>query len=772
MTQISANTLTYDQIYLKLKSFYDKEVSGAFISNQERLEEYKKLLSDIQDSVGRQSTKFEPIVRGEPPSSAKFNAFSSSLVDDTNLIAKHIDYLNAKVVNAFNLFNEEIETEKKYLERISSKAKVLQMYSGAPSDDLIYLGDSFENADQVDVGRIASGLNPHIEGGAISLPIVSVKPWAIRQLSIDVNKSNGFLGNDHQALKGVDPEDLNAYKYLYKTNPAISSISSLGDSNPLTYFEYEGLHVDRDSNRLVDKSLVSDDEFCYRAVKGINSNKNDGELLNWSNFDTSNPLKLTIILKASSPDFANNIIITPYFTSCNLVKITSIRAVSNSDVVTELLNGSIYIGTSMIPTSSYMVDHYYYNRAQIKFPEIRALRFEIDMEQSEYKDIDILHSYWKTNYQKSTTNKSPFYSMERFNPKNLDPDIYESVEYDISKLIPDTSMPNKIKDITQAATNLPVKVKRKEIVLRGKVVTLSVTELRKISDSWVAYPPKTYYYLSYDDKQPFESMGTEDSLTYTDDYTEVFKQDNGKYFSDTDALINEVNLVSDFLSIVAEADYFPTISSFDEEELTAEELAVRITDLQTTTAVFELDESTTHLINLYPLTEDKSYTLPAQTKNYSVPLKLSKEVYQAKRKTIGIRDIEISYEKYASRAEMVSAPFNFYTQIESLMLDVDSSISNNLSNDLDVRFYVSLNDINWIEISPIQLSSNGTAEVLVFNKNLPINYQLPGVAYLNYPEVPQDIKSVRVKIEMYKSKNANLTPVIYSYKLIAKVKNQ
>ena len=58
----------------------------------------------------------------------------------------------------------------------------------------------------------------------------------------------------------------------------------------------------------------------------------------------------------------------------------------------------------------------------------------------------------------------------------------------------------------------------------------------------------------------------------------------------------------------------------------------------------------------------------------------------------------------------------------------------------------------------------------IFNKNIPDSYQIPGVAYLNSPKVPNIVNKIYVKIEMIKNKNTNITPLIYSYELIAKVK--
>jgi hypothetical protein len=104
------------------------------------------------------------------------------------------------------------------------------------------------------------------------------------------------------------------------------------------------------------------------------------------------------------------------------------------------------------------------------------------------------------------------------------------------------------------------------------------------------------------------------------------------------------------------------------------------------------------------------------------------------------------------------------------MISAESTVDNLFDNKIQINYYVSVNNSSWIQISPIQLSFSGVSEVLVFNKNIPTNYQIPGVAYLNYPEIATEITLIRVKIELIKDKSINVTPSVYSYKLIAKVK--
>ena len=206
MAQVSSNLMAYDQIFLKIRDFMILEKTNSFKTNEERIEKYNQLLSEIYQGISGPMTKFDPYIKGEPPISSKINKFSKDLANDMNVIAEHVDYLVAKTINTFNLFSTEIENEKRYAERIASKAKILQMYTQSPSNDVVYLGDSFDNADQVDFNRVKINFNPHIYNGSFSLPIVKSRLWSPNRVSITssdggqqsvattvVNETSGWL---------------------------------------------------------------------------------------------------------------------------------------------------------------------------------------------------------------------------------------------------------------------------------------------------------------------------------------------------------------------------------------------------------------------------------------------------------------------------------------------------------------------------------------------------------------------------------------------------
>jgi hypothetical protein len=734
MTQISSNTLTYDQVYLKVRDYFSKEVRNQFATNQQKIEEYKKLVSDIYETVGGPVTQFVPYIKGEPPTSSKYNSFSASVGNDFALVSKQLDYLNAKTVNAYNLFVQEIEAEKNYLERISSKAKILQMYSQAPADDLVYLGDSFDNQDQVNVSLIPVGMNPNIENGSFTLPISRIRPWSPRSIKINQSVSNGFLGNNHQVVKSVNSDQTEVYEYIYKSNRTLASLSGIGDENPLTYFEYDAINVDRSSNAAVNSAVISNDEFGYLSNRKVVAGKTEGELIDWSSFDMSNPVKLSLIFECGAPTLANTFTILPYFGSTGLIKVTSVKATLQNGDVTEVLNGTIYVGSSFSPLNLQIANNYFYNKATIRFSELRVLKFEVSIEQDAYQDVDILHAYWKPNYQTNQGIDSPFYGLSRFNPSAFSSDVYELIEYDKYSLVPQITNPNEFKDKDRISKVVRVRLKKKPVRYDAYAISMK-TYVNGSPNS-----TKVYFYN-------FIGSGSNRSFVWVPDTASLFEPSAGdvqlagsaKYAPSSAELVDDLASVNSYLASLPNGTATTGYNTY------------RFSDI---------------------VIEPVTYTAVTQVLGYSVPITLEKELYKAKRKSIGIRDISFTYETYADAAEVVSTSYNFDTPIESLMISSETNVDNSYSDKVILNYFISVNDSSWIQISPVQLSANGIAEVLVFNKNIPINYQIPGVAYINYPEVPTEINSVKVKIQMFKDRNYNITPVVYSYKLIAKVKKR
>lgn len=151
MAQLSTNTIYYDQIIKKIQIFIAKYKNNKNASYPEIAQEYNTLVLEINKYAGAQISKYEPVIKGEPPSSKKMNKFIQSISDDLNIIAKQLDYQSGMFVSMFNMFNAEVEKEIKFTNRIKSKINILDTYTNSPGADLFYFGDSFENLDFVDL---------------------------------------------------------------------------------------------------------------------------------------------------------------------------------------------------------------------------------------------------------------------------------------------------------------------------------------------------------------------------------------------------------------------------------------------------------------------------------------------------------------------------------------------------------------------------------------------------------------------------------------------
>ncbi len=118
----------------------------------------------------------------------------------------------------------------------------------------------------------------------------------------------------------------------------------------------------------------------------------------------------------------------------------------------------------------------------------------------------------------------------------------------------------------------------------------------------------------------------------------------------------------------------------------------------------------------------------------------------------------------------MSRSYDFPYSVKKVSLNVESSNLPNTNVDSSIRYYLSVDDgSSWIRISPIENPFSGIPEILSFNENISASTQIPGVSYFNYPQVPKEIRKIRVKIEMTKPSGSNISPIINSYKLCAKV---
>lgn len=727
MTQLAASTLSYDQIYIKIRDFYLDSRNRKFKTLEDESEAYGKMLREIYSGLGSPLAKYDPYIKGEPLRSEKINNFTKTYADDINIIARQTDFLVAKVVNIFNMFFTETENEKKYLERIGSKINLLQMYSRSPENNLFYFGDSFDNMDKVDVTKIRERLMPLITNGQCTLPISRSR--SSRSKKIILNKTDGFLGNSHKVVKSTSSDGSSSYRYVFEDSPTIGVLNGLTDSNPLTYVEFEALNVDKSVLTSPGEIGFSDWEFSYLINNQSDPALGNGQLIDWSNFDMSKPLEASYVIEYTSSK-ANSIDIVPFFGSSNLVKVKDIVFTKKDGSTVSVLPAPIYIGSTFIPPTPQISKMYYYNKATIKFSEIDIFKVEVFLEQENIEQIEIGHIYWKTNYPSNTPSDNPFVGMNRFDPEILSNDIYEEIEYDINDLVPSSDRPTEFKLNGVMTKSIPVRLKTR---------------------------PTTYSFwvIAFDADLQFDQVEGNNVKYYFRDWTTGIEAPyNG--FSSVPSFSRDENGLN--------------IKYFNSEQEGQEDLSALIALVDgVADNVIDMNNLQYKISNIR--LERVSYTDSGRSVNYSVPLISARKIIPAQRKSIGIRDISVYHETYANKAEVVSKPFVYDKPVEAVTLSVNSTVDNSFSDKINLNYYISVSDGKWIPISPVQLDNRSIAEVLMFNKNISDSAKLPGVAYLNYPEVPQEIKKISVKIEMSKNRNANITPVIYSYELITKVIN-
>lgn len=307
MAQLSTNTVFYDQLIKRVQSFLKNHSDNKVSSYEDMAKEYNVLITEINKYSGDPISRYQQVVKGEPPSSKRFNNFVADIADDLNIAAKQLDYQSAQLVSMYNLFNSELQKEDQFTNRIKSKIRVLQAYSEAPSEDLYYFMDSFENMDFIDLNKTPSSLMALVKNGSASLPVSGYTNWNAKSISIDENVSNGFIGNNHTvyAKNSID----SSYRYMFQDNNSVGLLQNVTDANPLTYFEYEGIYINPvDKN----KNGAKDFEFTYEQASNLDGKKTIN-YKNWSEKKLDTPLVLSLKIKANSSKKTNSISIIPYF---------------------------------------------------------------------------------------------------------------------------------------------------------------------------------------------------------------------------------------------------------------------------------------------------------------------------------------------------------------------------------------------------------------------------------------------------------------------------
>lgn len=277
--------------------------------------------------------------------------------------------------------------------------------------------------------------------------------------SIVINPSNGVPGSNHLAIKKTNSVDLQNYTYDFKNKASSANSLNIIDSNPLSFFEYEALNVDK---TLYSQNLFfSENEFSYIVDNSYIKNTQNGSLFNWSNHNLKDPLVLDFTMSSTVGSLANCVTITPYFGSSKSIKVNNIYVTDKSGVTEDILVDPIFIGMSSDAINSGQYSKYFIDTATVRFQERNVIDIRIVIEQQNYFQEEIMHSYWVTDYSQSSSDNSPFFGSSRFNPDTLSRDVYQEVVYDKSQIIPKTSNPNEFSKQDVLSKKVSVSVRKK-----------------------------------------------------------------------------------------------------------------------------------------------------------------------------------------------------------------------------------------------------------------------------------------------------------------------
>ena len=744
MGQFSPDTSSYDSAVYKISKFFDRYYNNDFKTNEEFINEYHDLLSQVRSAASGVISEYSPIIKGQPPTSQQMLKYSADISADSNIIAKQVDYLSAKTVSSYNLFASEIEKESSFLERINSKVKVLQLYSKSSSDDIYYYGDSFDNSENIDTTQSYTMPLAVTTDGYLSLPVATGVRWSPENAYIKEKDSsgniisNGIIGNSHSAyyagstLSPSLPSSQIEYKYYFENNNVSDIRTALRDNSPNTYFEYEKLNV----------SNLNGSDFDYEfKYKNIINNQNT--LISWNNADNT-PLKMAVVLEKNNPYQANSVTITPFFgydeTSVSTVKVTKVEVetVDSSQLSIEnVLNSPIYIGSSVVPSDVSNIESYFFKNAVVKFSERRVKRITIYFEQATSAPTTIKHVYWKVsnvrqNYsftlaesvklirnnlplnQGTTSNRFVWSQNSRFNPNLILTDPLVSnitgIDNSINELVSPISNPVYTKISTLSSKNVSISGKKD---VNFDYYVMKALDRRTGNYVYINSPEENGFGIGLKSISPEALINElrakpEGATPYKDWWPATLKLsgdaavgDNTiRFISETD--INDPKYDTVLKPYATTPNYSPATPlsyyGITEEIYQWWRLKHRLTGVE---KLNKTDPPATpsyflggnyNLSNSQIIAEKMQMTLKPDL-IFSVALNKSYEILkdgeiynnqrlQVKRWSMGIRDISIENEIYQNAAEIISKPFNFPYPVEYLMLYSDYSLPLNMKEDI------------------------------------------------------------------------------------------
>jgi len=818
MAQLSTDSLAYSQIIAMVQEFVASYIRNNNVTAKDFDDAYNQLLTKIKAFVGSPMSELDLINVGDIPSSTRFNTMIGATGSDINIITNQLDALAANYVNSFNILSDEIESEKSSLERMRSKIAALEMYSSSPSNNITYIGDLLNNMNLIDVSKTKGIQVCDVTDGVAILPKKSSTKWKARlavynQNYNDLNSSqntsafgvsNGLPGCNFLFSKGNFNNITDPFLFQKDSLTIKSDSSRMIDESPTTFFEYEALYVDKNQPSInTSQPSVNRPVHEFQYLSGNN-------VIDWSSFDTTKTLKLTVELTStkSAGENVNYISIIPFFgyddVSLNAriknVKITSLKLYnSNTNRLFDIIqNNPVYIGGDVSGSTINNYKNYFYNKGIFRFPEVTVNKVYITFEQDSFNDVEIKNPYW-IPYTSSQPGAPLWRGQQRFNPEANMPDnfVAGSTKWTKEALIPSLDRPLAIKGSSTDSIRLDLSYSVNQPSTNNRLKMTKSTDQFVYYDKKETFKTKEYYIFraaasinlnqssvlsvkaaieADPDKRPCVFLGENETLaTKKIDLSNIsVVAGSPAVFTVSCAESHNLSL-NDYIYIFGAVQSGNNYYSFDKAyQVSAVSNSITF-QFQSTEAGIPSGSAAATEITCLPLytkasssnlsTDQVSATVP-QNRTEQVFLKRNFEIIKAKRASIGIRDIFVGRELFSDKAEIISKPFYVYDDVDLISLEVADQIPNTEDSSTSIDYYISVDDgLKWIQISPIQRNFVGVPEIVAFNQNISGTARMPQIAYYNYPEIPNPIKSIRFRAVMKKDRNSNATPILGSYKL-------
>lgn len=199
-----------------------------------------KLLSVFYRTIDRAQFRPIPAVAGTKPELEDYNETFETVKDDIDILFAELENLEAVVVEQFNLITTQTNRINSRVKRLASRVTDFSLYSKLPIKNSMFFTDSFIDTSKIDTGsNLLNGTECDINQaeGIITLPVnqESSERVAISITPVINSNSNGRSGNN---------EEVGAFQIN-------STISTVLDNNPDTWFEYERVVREDDGEALV-----------------------------------------------------------------------------------------------------------------------------------------------------------------------------------------------------------------------------------------------------------------------------------------------------------------------------------------------------------------------------------------------------------------------------------------------------------------------------------------------------------------------------------------